>query len=120
MLICTIVIGMFFLPNLVIAQDQPVENQIVKQENVSQMNSKIQGQNFVDENKNGVCDRFENGKPLGRGPNFTDADKNGICDHRENGTKGNGNGCGYQHRHGQRNGKGCGRGPCGGKGWKNR
>lgn len=119
-LICTIVIGMFFLSNLVIAQDQSVENPKVKQENVSQTNSKIQGQNFVDENKNGVCDRYENGKPLGRGPNFTDADKNGICDQRENGTKGNGKGCGYQHRHGQKNGQCCGRGPCGGKGWKNR
>ena len=77
-----------------------------------------QGVNYVDENKNGVCDNYENGKggnnPKGdgvrlkdgsgrtsgkgkgcgncqgmrngqgnRGKNYVDANKNGICDNRE-------------------------------------
>lgn len=119
-LIKTIAIGMFLFSNLLFAQDQSTENQKVKQENVSQTDKAVRGQNFIDENKNGICDRFENAKPLGKGRNFVDADKNGICDHRENGNRGNGKGFGNQNRNGQGSGKCCGRGPCGGKGWKNR
>lgn len=69
-------------------------------------NGRNRGVAFVDNNKNGVCDNFENrqtdktvrrgfgngkanGKGFGRGMgkgagrNFIDANKNGICDHRE-------------------------------------
>ncbi len=102
------------------AQNNTVEPQKVKQETITNANDTLRGRNFIDENKNGVCDRFENAKTSGRGPNFTDVDKDGICDHRENGKKQNGKGYGYQHRNGQKNGQCCGRGPCGGKGWKNR
>ena len=31
-------------------------------------NDNGRGRNFIDENKNGVCDRFENAKTSGRGP----------------------------------------------------
>jgi len=56
------------------------------------------GGNFVDADKNGICDNVENGTGgQGRGPgkgaglrngkgrqaNFVDADNNGICDRRE-------------------------------------
>lgn len=115
-----IALVMLIFHNRVFAQN-PTENDLnSKQETVSKTNDTVKGRNFIDENKNGICDRNENAKPLGRGPNFTDADKNGICDHREKGNKGNGKGFGYQHRFGQRNGQCCGCGPCGGKGWKNR
>jgi len=116
----TIAIGMFLFSNLLMAQDQSVENQKVKQVNVSQTDNTVRGQNFIDENKNGICDRFENAKPLSKGPNFVDADNNGICDNREKGKNGTGQGCGYRYRQGQQTGQGCGRGPCGGKGWQNR
>lgn len=62
-------------------------------------NGRGQGRNFVDADKDGVCDNYENGTPggQGRGPgkgtglrngkgsavNFVDANKNGICDRRE-------------------------------------
>ena len=115
-----IALVMLIFPNMLFAQNQTGDNQQAKQENVSNTNDTVRGRNFIDENKNGICDRFENVKPLGKSPNFVDADKNGICDHRENGNRGNGKGYGYQHRNGQRNGQCCGRGPCGGKGWKNR
>jgi hypothetical protein len=111
---------MMIFPNYLSAQNQTGNDQKAKQENVSTAKDTFQGKNFIDENNNGVCDRFENAKPLGKGPNFIDSDKNGICDNREKGNRGNGRGYGYQHRNGQRNGQCCGRGPCGGKGWKNR
>jgi hypothetical protein len=121
-LIYTTVIAMTILlfQNLVLAQNQNEGNQNTKQENVTGTKEIQRGSNFMDKNKNGICDRLENAKPLGKGPNFVDADKNGICDHRENGNRGNGRGYGYQHRNGQQNGQCCGRGPCGGKGWKKR
>jgi hypothetical protein len=73
-----------------------------------QNNGACQGRAYVDANKNGICDRYENRNPSvsgnkgngygkchkqgkgqqncqgqGRGRNFTDANKNGICDRRE-------------------------------------
>ena len=51
------------------------------------------GQNFLDEDEDGICDNREN-KP---GQSFVDEDGDGICDNRGNGCgKGNGkgNGCG--------------------------
>lgn len=57
-----------------------------------------QCKNFVDADKNGVCDNYEKGMPQkghshGKGAglcngkgcstNFVDANKNGVCDHRE-------------------------------------
>ncbi len=56
------------------------------------------GRNFVDADKDGICDHYENGTTgQGRGPgkgaglrngkgrqaNFVDANNNGICDRRE-------------------------------------
>jgi hypothetical protein len=111
-----ITLSMLLFPNLIWAQNQNDENQKVKQENITNTKVIQRSSNFVDENKNGICDRIENAKPSGKGQNFVDADKNGVCDHRENGNKGNGKGYGYQHRHGQC----CSRGPCGGRGWKNK
>lgn len=111
---------MLIVPNMLFAQNQTRNDQKSKQEIVTKSNDTVRGRNFIDENKNGICDRFENAKPLGKSSNFVDADKNGICDHRENGNRGNGKGYGYQHRNGKRNGQCCGRGPCGGKGWKTR
>lgn len=61
-------------------------------------NGKGNGRYFVDADKNGICDHFENGTPgqgrrqgnrdglrngKGRQGNFVDANKNGICDRRE-------------------------------------
>jgi len=46
------------------------------------------GQNFVDNNNDGICDNFQSGITAGHGHGFTDANNNGICDHHENG-----NGC---------------------------
>jgi hypothetical protein len=115
-----IVMIMLLFTNLSMSQDKTDDHQKIKQETTIKQNDTVRGRNFIDENKNGVCDRFENAKPLGKGPNFIDADKDGICDHRENGKKGNGRSFGYQHRNGQLKGQCCGRGPCGGKGWNNR
>ncbi len=115
-----IALGMTIFPNGLFAQNQTENDQKSLQDVVSKTDDTVRGRNFTDANKNGICDRFENAKPLGKGRNFVDADKNGICDHRENGNRGNGKGFGYQNRNGQRNGKCCGRGPCGGKGWKNK
>lgn len=71
------------------------------------------GANFVDENGNGLCDRYEQGTPMGQhgdhmkghGANFIDENGDGICDnagtgsqrhghHAGNGRMGNGARCG--------------------------
>lgn len=47
------------------------------------------GRAFIDENGNGVCDRFEQGQAVGprgmrgrgHGPNFIDENGDGVCDH---------------------------------------
>ncbi|MEJ5302631.1 MAG: hypothetical protein HPY80_03825 [Bacteroidales bacterium] len=57
---------------------------------------------FVDENKNGICDNYENRPAYGRGwgrrnahgGRFVDANNNGICDYREN-SSANGKGLGF-------------------------
>lgn len=106
-----LITGLAFLAmtTLVSAQNQGIGQR--------QMNGKGKGTAFVDTNKNGICDNYENhtststaatgnnnsqgcrhvqkhgqgqvsgkqGMRQGRGnqPNFVDADKNGICDYRE-------------------------------------
>ncbi len=110
------VLAMMFITEHLTAQNENIP--AVQKETTVTANDSIVGRNFIDANNNGICDRFENRKPSGKGPNFIDADNNGICDHRETGSKCNGSGSGYQHRFGQKNGQCCGRGPCGGKGWK--
>jgi hypothetical protein len=102
------------------AQNNSQVAQNDKPETLVKFNGNQSARNFIDENNNSICNRFENAKPLGKGPNFIDPDKNGICDHREKGNRGHGRGFGYQHRNGQRNGQCCGRGPCSGKGWGKR
>lgn len=57
------------------------------------------GANFVDGNGNGICDRFENGMPMGstgqrmmgHGPNFVDENGDGICDRAGTGMQQHGN-----------------------------
>jgi hypothetical protein len=72
--------------------------------------------NFVDKDKNGVCDNRESKMKTGKGANFVDKNGNGVCDNKGknciNGGKGKGNcnGNGYKHRNG------CGHGNCFGKG----
>lgn len=56
------------------------------------------GANFIDENGNGICDRFENGTPMGsrmhrqnaQGRNFIDENGDGVCDNRGQGRMGRG------------------------------
>jgi len=69
--------------------------------------------NFVDKDKNGICDNHETKMKTGKGVNFVDKNGDGVCDNRGNKAnvnckgqgKGQGNCCGNQHRHrnGQRN-----------------
>jgi hypothetical protein len=80
--------------------------------------------NFVDKDKNGVCDNHESKMKTGKGANFVDKNGNGVCDNKNtnckkdgkgNGNctgKGNGNcnGNGYKHRNGCGHGSGCGKG----------
>jgi|WetSurMetagenome_2_1015567.scaffolds.fasta_scaffold1357512_1 hypothetical protein len=75
------------------------------------------GKNFIDKNKNGLCDRFENGNKSGKSVNFVDADHNGVCDRFDAGS-GYGNGKGNGYRNMNKQGKGCcgNSGCCGGKG----
>ena len=81
---------------------------------IRQQNGRGKGPAFVDNNKNGVCDNYENrtvsasddrwagngrccgtrkgqgrGRAQGTGRNFIDANKNGICDRSETITKTN-------------------------------
>ena len=76
--------------------------------------------NFVDNNKDGVCDNYQSRIKNGHGANFVDKNGDGICDNRPNAGQGRGNpnGCrmGNQHRHGH------GQGNCwrGGNGYQHR
>ena len=76
--------------------------------------------NFVDNNKDGVCDNYQSRIKNGHGANFVDKNGDGICDNRQNAGQGRGNpngcGMGYQHRHGQGKGNCCG----GGYGYQHR
>jgi hypothetical protein len=111
-----VVTGWLIVPELLWSQNQANVSRNTNKETVVNPTDLQKGGNFTDENKNGICDRFENGKSLGKGSNFVDADKNGICDHRRNGNKESGKGFGQQNRNGNKNGKGYGRGYCNGKG----
>ena len=84
------------------------------------------GKNYVDKNKDGVCDNYNSQK--GRGRNFVDKNNDGICDNSQgsktNNTStvrngkcdgtGKGNGYGCRNRGGKSNGNGC----CNGNGRK--
>ncbi len=69
--------------------------------------------NFVDKDNNGVCDNFEARQGNGHGKNYVDKNGDGICDNRANFGRKSGNTCksgqGNQYRHGQGNGRGCGK-----------
>lgn len=64
------------------------EQQTVQQQVNVQAQQMNRGMNFIDENGNGICDRYEQGQGMGSrgkggmGQNFIDEDGNGICDHR--------------------------------------
>lgn len=65
------------------------------------------GRNFVDKNKDGICDNVGNRNKNAKGRNFVDKNNDGICDNRGNGNcvgKGNGKGCGYGNQNRRRNG----------------
>ena len=83
-------------------------------QNDAQTTAKVTRGNFVDNNKDGVCDNYQARVNSGRGANFVDKNGDGVCDNRGNFGKGKGNpnGCGkgYQHRNGQGRGNCCGRG----------
>jgi len=81
------------------------------------------GNNFVDKDKDGVCDNLKNrqANPQGKGLNFTDKDKDGVCDHRGTlkGTQKNCPGMGVGHKNCGRHQQGCCPGNGSGKGLKN-
>ncbi len=87
---------------------------------VTQTSTNAAPGNFVDNNKDGVCDNYKARIKNGNSANFTDKNGDGICDNRANAGQGRGNpkGCGLgnQHRHGQ------GQGNCrrGGNGYQHR
>lgn len=53
------------------------------------------GKNYVDANKDGVCDNHKNN----HSKNFIDLNKDGICDNYDKNKCCNHNKEGYQHRH---------------------
>jgi len=73
--------------------------------------------NYIDKNKDGVCDNRKSSKKsqTNKGRNYVDKNKDGVCDKRPNTNAtsccGRGNGCGKgqgngcMHRHGWKNGK---------------
>lgn len=83
---------------------------------VAQTSTNAAPGNFVDNNKDGVCDNYQSRIKNGHGANFADKNGDGICDNRPNAGQGRGNpnGCrmGNQHRHGhgQGNCRRCGNG----------
>ncbi|RMF70161.1 MAG: hypothetical protein D6743_00720, partial [Calditrichaeota bacterium] len=95
------------------------KQQVVQQENQNQprVTPWGRGMNFVDEDGNGICDRFEQGRGgrhsgpgMRQGRHFVDEDGDGMCDYR---------GAGAMHgRRAGRNANHPGRGPMGG-GWRN-
>ena len=101
----TIVFTIAFAMMTVVAFGQ--NNQQAKAANKTQTESNIQtrkGPNFVDKNKNGICDNYEQGtRPArGQGKNsqgakFVDKNKDGVCDNYQSGNR-------------QGHGKGQGRG----------
>lgn len=123
----TVLLGLL-LGGALIAQDNPPErqNQQTLQER-NQFRNQVSdgenlagpGMNFIDEDGNGICDRFEHGqnmhqnmgrnmgRGMGHGQHFMDEDGDGICDYRS-GSDMNGGGMhrggGYGHRSGQGHG----------------
>ena len=65
--------------------------------------------NFVDKNKNGVCDNFESRGSGSHGKNYVDKNGDGKCDNCKGNCKGNekGNCCGKCPGYGKDGGKGC-------------
>ena len=103
-------VGLTFLfTSATFAQDKPVrkqDRQMVQekiQEKVTDSRSPMgRGMNFIDENGNGICDRFEQGQGMRqgnrgqgkRGQGFIDENGDGICDHRGAGNMRHGKGRG--------------------------
>lgn len=57
------------------------------------------GKNYVDKDKNGVCDnKTVNKGNSGSGRNFTDANNDGVCDNRQGVGQGKGKGCGQKQK----------------------
>lgn len=70
--------------------------------------------NFVDKDKNGVCDNFEARSGNKQGRNYVDKDGDGVCDNRAKVGATSGNTCRYGQGNQYRNGQGRGRGCCNG------
>jgi hypothetical protein len=91
----TIVFTIAFAMMTVVAFGQ--NNQQAKAANKAQTETKVQtrkGPNFVDKNKNGICDNYEQGtRPArGQGKNsqgakFVDKNKDGVCDNYQSGNR---------------------------------
>ena len=98
-----------------ISQSAPVSPIDKNQKATQKMQTNAPG-NFVDNNKDGVCDNYQERMKNGHGANFVDKNGDGVCDNRQGAGQGKGNpngyGMGYQHRHGQGKGNCCGSG-CG-------
>jgi hypothetical protein len=57
------------------------------------------GKNYVDKDKNGVCDNRTVSKGnSASGRNFTDANNDGMCDNRQSAGKEKGKGCGQKQQ----------------------
>jgi hypothetical protein len=81
----------------------------------SKPNRTVNGKNFVDKNKDGICDNRQVSKnnQSGKGRNFVDKNNDGICDNRQGNNSWNCCGKGYCH------GKGNGNGYQHRHGWRN-
>ena len=107
--IAVVVAGGLLLSIGLLAQEKTKvqDRQMVQESTQTQMGdaSAGHGMNYIDDNANGIRDRFEqrqNGQQnmsrgMGRGQNFIDENGDGICDHRSVGNMGG-------NRQGNRNG----------------
>ena len=113
--IAVVVAGGLLLSIGLLAQEKTKvqDRQTVQESTQTQMGdaSAGHGMNYIDDNANGICDRFEqrqSGQPNmsrgmghGYGQNFIDENGDGVCDNRSggnmHGNRGSGNGNGQGH-----------------------
>ncbi len=96
------VVGFTLMSSTITAQTNTnTEKAVVKTEQTA-----VTPGNFVDKNKNNICDNFEAKVKSGKGANFVDKNADGVCDKRAEKAKMNPN-C-----NGKGMGKGMGKGNC--------
>ncbi len=104
---------MLFLISQGYSQNAPVTSTQKDSRDAQTLTNPAPG-NFVDTNKDGVCDNHQAKMNNGKGANFTDKNGDGICDKHQTAGQGKGNskGCGMgkQHHHGGGKGNCCGGG----------